>query len=220
MQACSRRCVLTGETLPPERLIRLVPGPDGVLAPDLKGKLPGRGLYVQCHGPNLQAGLDSGAFYKGASRALKQAVRPAMVPDDLVARIDRLLARQVMDRLGLERRAGHVLAGFDTVRAALKGAERRRARLLIAASDAAPDGRRKLAKLALAGDWPVPLRAPLDRDGLSAALGRDNTAHILVLGPEKAASAATGAEKLLVECDRLMAYRDQPRPSQAEGIEG
>ena len=38
-----RRCVITGEVSPAERLVRLALSPDGDIAPDVLGKAPGRG---------------------------------------------------------------------------------------------------------------------------------------------------------------------------------
>ena len=37
-----RRCIVTRERLPKERMLRFVLGPGGTLVPDLAGKLPGR----------------------------------------------------------------------------------------------------------------------------------------------------------------------------------
>ena len=41
-----RRCIVTRESLPKERMIRFVLGPDRELVPDLAGKLPGRGMWL------------------------------------------------------------------------------------------------------------------------------------------------------------------------------
>ena len=41
-----RRCIVTREVLYPDQLIRFVAGPDGEVVPDLKRKLPGRGVWV------------------------------------------------------------------------------------------------------------------------------------------------------------------------------
>ena len=42
-----RRCVLTRQRLPKERMIRFVVGPDRQIVPDLTAKLPGRGILVE-----------------------------------------------------------------------------------------------------------------------------------------------------------------------------
>jgi predicted RNA-binding protein YlxR (DUF448 family) len=41
-----RTCIVTRRREPPEAMIRFVRGPDGVLAPDIRARLPGRGVWV------------------------------------------------------------------------------------------------------------------------------------------------------------------------------
>ena len=41
-----RKCIVSGESQPKGGLIRFVVGPEGVVVPDVTGKLPGRGMYV------------------------------------------------------------------------------------------------------------------------------------------------------------------------------
>ena len=41
-----RLCVATRRTRPVDDMIRFVVGPDGMLTPDLKRNLPGRGVWV------------------------------------------------------------------------------------------------------------------------------------------------------------------------------
>ena len=61
-----RRCIVTRERLPKERMIRFVVGPDRALVPDLAARLPGRGIWLSaprrcarnrpCSGARLRAG--------------------------------------------------------------------------------------------------------------------------------------------------------------------
>src|ERR1700759_4655018 len=41
-----RRCIITRERMPKERMIRFVVGPDRQIVPDLGAKLPGRGIWL------------------------------------------------------------------------------------------------------------------------------------------------------------------------------
>ena len=52
-----RRCVVTGEVAPADRLVRLALGPDGTIAPDVLGKAPGRGAdrFACCSTPAMPA---------------------------------------------------------------------------------------------------------------------------------------------------------------------
>jgi hypothetical protein len=45
-----RRCVVTRERLPKERMIRFVVAPDRRLVPDLVATLPGRGIWLSAPG--------------------------------------------------------------------------------------------------------------------------------------------------------------------------
>ena len=42
----TRTCIVTREALPAERLIQFVAAPDGAVVPDLRRRLPGRGVWV------------------------------------------------------------------------------------------------------------------------------------------------------------------------------
>ena len=42
-----RTCILSGQNLPREQLIRFVAGPDGHAVADLACKLPGRGVWIE-----------------------------------------------------------------------------------------------------------------------------------------------------------------------------
>lgn len=182
-----RRCVATGETLFPETGLRFVLGPDGALAPDFTGKLPGRGAWLTPSRPALEAALRKGAF----ARSFKA---PARAPEDLAERVEAGLAKAALSALGLARKAGDTVLGFEKVRAALKGGE---IAVLVNARDGGADGRRKLEGLA----GGVDLVEVFTVDELSAALGRDEPAvHIgLKKGP--------AAQRFLREARRAEGFR-------------
>lgn len=197
-----RRCVATGATLSPETGLRFVVSPDGELAPDFSGKLPGRGAWLTASAAALDAALKKGAF----ARSLKAGVK---TPDDLRERIEAGFARAALSALGLARRAGDVVIGFEKVRAALKARE---AAVLVNAADGGADGRRKLEGLA-GGAAIVELFAERE---LSAALGRDEpTVHA-------ALKAGPAAVRFLKETRRLEGFRpapqalDEPAPMAAD----
>jgi predicted RNA-binding protein YlxR (DUF448 family) len=161
-----RRCLATRAVRPKAELLRFVVGPDDVLVPDIAGRLPGRGLWITPARDIVAAAAARNLFAKAAK------ARVAVSPD-LVDRVEGLLARDLLDRLGLARRAGQVVAGFEQVRALLAEGE---AGLLLAAADGAEDGRRKLRGLA-AGR---PVVDCLTSAELAAALGRDTVVHAAV----------------------------------------
>lgn len=178
----SRRCIVTRDILPKELLIRFVIGPSGDVVPDVQGKLPGRGLWVKADRQTLNSAVAKDRFAKAARR-------PVEVPPDLVDRTTALLRQRCLDAIGLAKRAGQVVCGYEKVRDALRDED---VGVLIAAADGAMDGRAKLR--ATAGD--LPMVTLFARAELSAALGRENVVH---------AAVAPGrlAERLVAESARL-----------------
>src|SRR3984957_16720018 len=132
-----RMCVHTREVRPITDLIRFVVGPDGAAVPDLKSKLPGRGVWVTA----TQDALAEAVKRKALARGFKREVR---LNADLVTQTGQLLERAVLDALAMAGKSGLVANGFGKTEAALTD-ETERVIGLIHAAEAAPDGVRKLA---------------------------------------------------------------------------
>ena len=108
-----RRCIVTRERLPKERMIRFVVAPDRSLVPDLVATLPGRGIWLSAAGDVIETARAQG----GLGRAFARAARgPVIVPPDLPAVLETALVRRIGELLGLARRAGQAIAGFDKAR--------------------------------------------------------------------------------------------------------
>lgn len=180
-----RRCIVTRQILPKERLLRFVVGSDGVVVPDLEGRLPGRGLWLQARRDIVETACAKGSFAKAARAEVK-------VPDGLDRRIEALLKRRCLDLIGLARRAGQVAAGFEQARAWLRAG---RAAVLIAASDGADGGRGRLAALACE----LPVVALFTAAELGAALGRGRAVHV-------ALARGSLARRLVLEAQRLAGF--------------
>ena len=129
-----RRCIATGEVQPKRGLIRFVVSPDGVVTPDILGKLPGRGIWVASE----RSALETAVAKKLFSRSAKQQVT---VPDTLVADVEALLLKRVTDGVSLARKAGQAVAGYEKVKDWLGRDE---ARILLQASDGSERGKSKL----------------------------------------------------------------------------
>ncbi|WP_286830032.1 MULTISPECIES: RNA-binding protein [Kordiimonas] len=207
-----RRCILTMQPASEDTLIRLVMSPDGTLVPDVAARLPGRGMWVTADRAMIDQAVESGQLAKAASRSLKAQVQKSAVPGDLGETIDRLLERRCLDRMGLEQRAGHLVTGFDKIKAALTKKGTGKPALLVTATDGAEDGRRKI-KAAVGAK--VPEVAVFDREALSNALGRDNVVHVLLM-------QSGGTDRLKVDFGRLYGMRGlgpliSEAPSHEEG---
>ncbi len=181
-----RRCIASGESLPCGRMLRFVVDPDGRLIPDIAGRLPGRGLWLSADRDSVKRACARKLFQKAARRAVD-------VPQDLERRIEQLLAARCLELIGLARRAGQAVAGYEKVAGWLRQG---RCRVLLAASDGAEDGRAKLRRLA--GD--VLLVDCLCGDELGRAFARDRLVHVAI-------APGALAEKLRTEARRLEGFR-------------
>ena len=204
-KALERLCVSTRLVKPIDELLRLVVSPDGVLTPDLKRKLPGRGVWVTA----TRAAVEDARRRRLFARSLKT---PVDVPADLGARVEHLLERSMIDMLSLANKAGLVVAGFTKV---MERIEAGRAVAVLSAPEGAHDGLRKLAAAArrtyLGGEAPTFI-TNLSSAHLDLALGRTNVIHAaLGAGP-----ASTG---FLERAAALAFWRDgdpaDPRFAQA-----
>lgn len=133
----TRRCLVTGACKSRDELIRFVVAPDGTLAVDLGARLPGRGLWLSADKQSLETACHKKAF----SRAARVKV---VVPHDIGAEVERLLARRCLDLIGLARRAGAVVSGYEKTRAWLTNHE---AGVLLAAADSAAPEKARLRGL-------------------------------------------------------------------------
>jgi len=125
----------------------------------------------------------------GLGRAFARAVRgPVIVPPDLPAVLETGLLRRIGELLGLARRAGQAIAGFDKAREWLQTG---RAGLVLQASDGSAAERVRF--LAGAGRR-VTVLDPLPAAVLGRLFGRDHVVHIAIapgrLGERLAIEAA------------------------------
>ena len=101
----TRRCLVSRERLPRERMLRFVVAPDGAMVPDLAERLPGRGYWLSARADVVETAVRRGGFARAARR-------PVAVAPDLLAQLRAGLARRIGETLGLARRAGQVVFGF------------------------------------------------------------------------------------------------------------
>ncbi len=182
----TRRCIVSGEVSPRERLVRFVVGPGRRLVPDIAGTLPGRGIWLSARRDVINTACASSLF----QRAAKAEV---VIGDNLADQVERLLAGRCLDLLGLAKRAGMVAAGSEKVATMLAAGK---ASVLVTARESADGGRAKLR--ALAPD--LPLIGLFTGEELAAALGRGHVMHV-ALGRGRLAG------RFQVEAGRLAGLR-------------
>jgi hypothetical protein len=186
-----RFCAATRMVKPVDELIRFALGPEGIV-PDIKRKLPGRGLWITADRTTLENAVARNVFARGFKRDIR-------VTPDLVQQTERLLVRAALDALAIAGKSGLVAAGFSKVEAALA---RKAVVGLLHASDAKPDGVAKL-KGALR-QRPDAERIVVVTDFSSAqldlALGRSNVVHAALL-------AGPASDSFLARFARLERFR-------------
>ncbi|HEY4028778.1 MAG TPA: RNA-binding protein [Caulobacteraceae bacterium] len=189
-----RRDLVSGEVMPEERLVRFVAGPEGVVTPDVARKLPGRGLWVAA----TREAVDQAARKGGFSRSAKAKLS---APADLADQVENLLKTRLLSGLGLARRAGDLIFGFEKTAQAI---EQGKTAWMVEASDGAHDGRRKLLQ-SVRRATDAGLRAPrllgvFSSEELGLALGLGNVIHLAFL-------AGRGADRWTIDVERLSGFR-------------
>jgi predicted RNA-binding protein YlxR (DUF448 family) len=185
-----RRDIVSGEVMDEAKLIRFVAGPDGVVVPDLARKLPGRGLWVAADRASVETAAKKNLFSRAAKAKLSHSA-------DLADQAERLLARRLLDGLGLARRAGDLTSGFEKVTSALRAGK---VAWLVEASDGADDGRTKILNLARHLDPRPGLIGVFTSAELGLALGGENVIHSAFL-------AGRGADRWGLDVLRLAGFR-------------
>jgi hypothetical protein len=176
-----RFCAVTRVVKPVAEMIRFVAGPAGVV-PDIKRKLPGRGVWITASSALLSDAIKRKVF----ARPFGAEVR---VPADFAGLTERLLERAALDSLAIAGKSGLVLTGFSKVEAALTA---ERVLALIHAAEAAPDGIRKLAQAwrrqAEDAEPGLPVIQAFTTAQLDLALGRSNVVHAALLAGRASAT--------------------------------
>jgi predicted RNA-binding protein YlxR (DUF448 family) len=194
--ATMRMCAVSRQVRPIDQLIRFVIGPTGEVVPDVKRKLPGRGLWISASRQTVAEAVRRHQF----SRGFKRDVR---VAPSLPADTEALLVRSTTEALAMAAKAGQVVSGFAKVEGALQQQE---IAALIHACDGAADGIRKLDAILRQrggkhGESPeIPIVSVLTSAELDLALGRSNVIHAALL-------AGPASKTFLSRCQMLVQYR-------------
>lgn len=167
-KAVARRCIVTGEVFPKSEMIRFVLSPDATqVVADVTARLPGKGMWVHASRTHVDAAMNAAGFARVAGQSLPKD--PAFAD-----KVEAMLKRHALDLLSLCRRSGALVSGFEKVHAACKSNE---AEILVEASDAAEDGKSKLAGVAKG----IERIDGFSRQELGQITGREETVHVALL---------------------------------------
>ena len=181
-----RTCILSGESLPRDRLIRFVAGPEGHAVVDLAEKLPGRGAWIELSADSLRRANDK----KLLNRRIGVGFRDAEIE---ITQIAEMLRARAIATAGMARRAGCLVGGAGKLAAAAEVFVG-----LLAAPDASEREMRRLASR-LAVTW---TSQSLAAEELGRIFGRDSLAFVGI----RAGRAPKLAETLRLELMRMEVF--------------
>ncbi len=199
-----RTCIVCRSEMSPDDMIRFVVDPQNRVIPDLRRKLPGRGVWVT-------------ATRTMVDEAVKRKLLTRGFPDDvsvdtkLGEQVDTLLCATALAALGIAKKAGLVVSGHAKVDKVIRNGH---AVLLIHAQDGALDGIRKLQSAIVASnaeaDNEIKVSAIWSGKELDQALGGGNLVHLAAL--------PGGATVKLIEClNRVETYRQTQVSQEIKG---
>jgi len=188
-----RTCIATGVKDTPEAMLRFALSPAGAVVPDIRRKLPGRGVWTRLSAETVRRAAKKGAFPRAFGA---QAHAEATLADD----VDALLEQDAVQSLAMANKAGLVVAGAVKVDLAIEAGV---VAALIQAADGAPGGAAKRASALGAKPGPtgtIPVINLFSSSKLGLALGKANVIHAAL----KSGAATTA---FLARAERLRRYR-------------
>jgi predicted RNA-binding protein YlxR (DUF448 family) len=185
--------------MPIDEMIRFVVAPDGAVVPDLKCKLPGRGVWITA----TRQAMTEAIKRRAIGGAFKRDLR---VDAGLLELTERMLERAMFDALAICGKGHLAIAGFTKVEAALA---REPVVALVHAAGAGRDGVRKLDS-ALQNRGPdeaarIRIVTDLPADQLDLAMARPNVVHAALL-------AGSASDTFLARHARLTRFRTGTAP--------
>ncbi|MGB1176016.1 MAG: DUF448 domain-containing protein [Candidatus Puniceispirillaceae bacterium] len=181
-----RTCILSGESLPRDRLIRFVAGPEGHAVVDLAEKLPGRGAWIELSADSLRRANDKKLLNRRIGAGFQDA-------ESEITQIAEMLRARAIATAGMARRAGCLVGGAGKL-----AAEAEAFVGLLAAPDASEREMRRLASR-LAVTW---TSQSLAAEELGRIFGRDSLAFVGI----RAGRAPKLAETLRLELMRMEVF--------------
>lgn len=200
-----RRCIVTQAARPASELLRFVVDPAGEVVPDLRHRLPGRGVWVTAHAAAVETAERKRLF----GRAFKAAVT---VPPGLADRVAAQLRSSALAALSLSRKAGELVLGFAKVEAAIGGGN---VVALIEASDAGLHGVEKMEQAVARrppGAAPIRINRTFNAEEMGLALGRAHVIHAALLAGRASTYVLHQIDALARFLDEEPQHGGEPRP--------
>lgn len=146
-------------------MLRFVVGPELELVFDAPATLPGRGMWLSASGDVIEAATKRGVFARAAKAQLK-------LPPDLRDVVEGRIAARLTDLLGIARRSGAAISGFEKAREWIVEGK---AGLVVQAADGSVEERARFI-----GGRDIALATILSAAVLGRIFGRDHAVHIAI----------------------------------------
>ena len=170
-------CLVTRESLPREEMLRFVISPAGTVVFDVAERLPGAGLWIKADKSVLQTAVSKHIFNKAAGGSVK-------INETFIDSVETALKDYCLSLLGMARKAGLLVFGFENVK--------KRLGVAFEASDAAKNGQNKLFRPTDS----FPVFSFLSREELGQITGQAEQVHLWVTESKLAEKLKQTATKI------------------------
>lgn len=184
----NRTCIVTRNPMNRDEMIRFVVDPNNCVVPDLREKLPGRGVWITNRKSIVEKAVERNLF----SAAFKSKVE---VASSISQNIEKLQLAEIANGLSIARKAGLAISGFSKVDGL---ARRGDIKLVFHGSDGTVDGLNKIKSALVAahkmGAYKKGVPQPFVRLSvaeLDQALGMNNTVHVALVSGGATSSLRT-----------------------------
>ena len=175
-------CLVTRESLPREEMLRFVISPAGTVVFDVAERLPGAGLWIKADKSVLQTAVSKHIFNKAAGGSVK-------INETFIDSVETALKDYCLSLLGMARKAGLLVFGFENVKKRLASFE---TGVAFEASDAAKNGQNKLFRPTDS----FPVFSFLSREELGQITGQAEQVHLWVTESKLAEKLKQTATKI------------------------
>lgn len=139
-------------------------------------------MWLSANADVIELAVRRGVFARAARAPLK-------LPESLGTQVEAVLARRLMDLLGLARRSGAAISGFEKAREWLLAGK---GGLIVQAADGSVDERARFV-----GGRSLPCVAVLSAATLGKIFGREHTVHVVIAAGRLAQMIELEARRLL-----------------------
>ena len=146
-------------------MLRFVLGPDSTIVFDAAATLPGRGMWLSASGDVIELAVKRAVYARAAKAQVK-------LPPDLRDIVKGRLAARLTDLIGIARRSGAAIAGFEKAREWLVADK---AGLVVQAADGSAEERARFI-----GNRDVVCVPALSGAALGRVFGREQAVHVAI----------------------------------------